>query len=386
MRTKPQALTAPAIFTRLILWSTLIALVLISISSAWTYYSMNQLMQITQERREVALGKGLALAIGDLIAIRGYAELETNLQQIMGNEAIRSVAVADTSGNVLALLERKPGSDRASPNFSISKLSPPETGQESYLIQKEADTTVLWYKVDFGIPLGWIRMESSKLMNDELLENLRRNILLSVFVLFLGLFISSMLLVYQAKRKAQRAELRLIRHNETLQDAAYLDTLTKLPNRLSLERLLEAAIDQSKENSQMLAICFLDLDGFKAVNDQLGHQAGDKLLIAAAGRMKKAIRETDSVIRLAGDEFVLLLGGLKDLNELDASMRRILELIAAPFMIDEQRVSISASIGVSIYPNDTCSINDLVDHADTAMYEAKNKGKNAWVLFQPRPR
>ena len=136
----------------------------------------------------------------------------------------------------------------------------------------------------------------------------------------------------------------------------------------------------------MLAICFLDLDGFKAVNDQLGHQAGDKLLIAAAGRMKKAIRETDSVIRLAGDEFVLLLGGLKDLNELDASMRRILELIAAPFMIDEQRVSISASIGVSIYPNDTCSINDLVDHADTAMYKAKNKGKNAWVLFQPRPR
>lgn len=86
-------------------------------------------------------------------------------------------------------------------------------------------------------------------------------------------------------------------------------------------------------------------------------------------------------IRLAGDEFVLLLGGLKDLNELDASMRRILELIAAPFMIDEQRVSISASIGVSIYPNDICSINDLVDHADTAMYEAKNTGKNTWCVY-----
>lgn len=342
-------------------------------------------MQITQERREVALGKGLALAIGDLIATRGYAELETNLQQIMGNESIQSVAVADMSGNVLALLERKPGSDRAIPNFSVSKIDPPEIGSAPYRTDKLINSNVLWYKVDFGIPLGWIRMESSKLINDELLENLRRNILLSVFVLFLGLFISSMLLVYQAKRKAQRAELKLIRQNENLEDVAYLDTLTKLPNRLSLERLLEAAIDQSKESGQMLAICFLDLDGFKAVNDQLGHQAGDRLLIAAAGRMKKAIRETDSAIRLAGDEFVLLLGDLKDLHELDASMRRILELIAAPFMIDEQRVSISASIGVSVYPNDTGSINDLMDHADTAMYEAKNKGKNAWVLYQPRP-
>ena len=343
---------------------------------------MNQLMQLTQERRDIALGKGLSLAIGDLIATRGYAELETNLQQIMGNESIRSVTVTDMSGNVLALLERKASSERASPNFSVSKIDPPNSGVVSHLIEKTSDANILWYKVDLGIPLGWIRMESSNQTNDELLEKLRQNILLSVFVLFAGLFISSMLLVYQAKRKAQLAEIQLIRHNETLQDVAYLDTLTKIPNRLALERLLEAAIARSNENGHMLAVCFLDLDGFKAVNDQLGHQAGDELLIAAAGRTKRAIRETDSVIRLGGDEFVLLLGDLKDPQALSASMKRILDVLAAPFMINEQRVSISASIGVSLYPNDTGSINDLVDHADTAMYEAKSKGKNTWSVYQ----
>lgn len=343
---------------------------------------MNQLMQLTQERREVALGKGLSLAIGDLIATRGYAELETNLQQIMGNESIRSVTVTDMSGNVLALLERKAGSDKATPDFSVSKIDPPNSGVVSHLVEKKSDANILWYKVDLGIPLGWIRMESSNQTNDELLEKLRQNILLSVFVLFAGLFISSMLLVYQAKRKAQRAELRLVRHNETLQNVVYLDTLTNIPNRLSLEHLLETAIAHSRENGHMLAVCFLDLDGFKSVNDQLGHKAGDELLIAAAGRIKRAIRETDAVIRLGGDEFVLLLGDLKDPQALNASMKRILDVLAAPFMIDEQRVSISASIGVSLYPNDTGSINDLVDHADTAMYAAKFKGKNTWSVYQ----
>ena len=343
---------------------------------------MNQLMQLTQERREVALARGLAFAIGDLIATRGYAELETNLQQIMGNESIRSVTVTDMSGDVLAMLERKTGSEKATPNFSVTKIDLPDTTVATYQIENKTDANVLWYKVDLGIPLGWIRMESSKQTNDVLLEKLRQNILVSVFVLFAGLFISSMLLVYQAKRKAKLAEIQLIRHNETLQDVAYLDTLTKVPNRLSLERLLDAAIARSNENGHMLAVCFLDLDGFKAVNDQLGHQAGDELLIAAAGRIKRAVRESDAVIRLGGDEFVLLLGDLKDTQALSASMKRILNVLSAPFEIDGQRVSISASIGVSLYPNDAGSNNDLVDHADTAMYDAKSKGKNTWSVYQ----
>lgn len=132
----------------------------------------------------------------------------------------------------------------------------------------------------------------------------------------------------------------------------------------------------------MLAVCFLDLDGFKEVNDLFGHQVGDKLLIAASRRMNKVIRENDAVIRLAGDEFVLLLGGIHQEEDLDASVSRILAAVAASFMIDGVNVSVSASIGVCIYPTDGTTANDLVAYADTAMYQAKRKGKNSWVRFK----
>jgi len=115
----------------------------------------------------------------------------------------------------------------------------------------------------------------------------------------------------------------------------------------------------------------------------MGHLSGDNLLIAAAGRMKKAVRDSDSVIRLGGDEFVLILGGIKNEAQLKILLNRMLSLLSAPFMIDGQNVSISASIGVTIYPKDGAATTDLLAHADSAMYVAKNRGKNAWELYTP---
>lgn len=382
MRTKKAASPLGSIFTQFVIWFVLAAVFLISISSVWTYYSMNRLIQISQERREVALGKGLALAVSDLIVTREYARLEGDLQQIMTNEGVRSVLVADVRGNVLAFLERKAEYDEVKPNFSFSKIELPKNSPDLFVIDKKDDLSVLWYKVDPGIPLGWIRMESFSNLSDALLNNLRMNIMLSVFVLFSGLFGTALALFYRVKKKAQKEEVRLISDNETLYDTAHLDSLTKLPNRLSLNRLLDAAITASKRDADLLAICFLDLDGFKTVNDSMGHSSGDNLLIAAAGRMKKAIRDSDSVIRLGGDEFVLLLGGIKNKGETEILLGRILDLLAAPFMIDGQSIVISASIGVTFYPIDSATITELLAHADSAMYEAKKRGKNAWVLYE----
>jgi diguanylate cyclase (GGDEF)-like protein len=206
--------------------------------------------------------------------------------------------------------------------------------------------------------------------------------MLSTAILFMGLFGASIVLFYSAKKKTQTTEHKLLKRNEILHDAAHLDALTNLPNRLSLNRLMHDAVLSSREGGYLLAVCFLDLDGFKQVNDRLGHQVGDKLLIAAARRMKKVIRESDEVIRLAGDEFVLLLGGISLEETLDTSIERILQAIAAPLMIDGDNVTVSASIGVSLFPTDGVTANELVAHADTAMYQAKRKGKNCWVRFK----
>ncbi|MDO9025561.1 GGDEF domain-containing protein [Zwartia sp.] len=381
MRTEETISATNSVFTKIIIWFSALAVVLLSASSIWTYYTLNQLIQVTQERREIALGKGLALAIGDLIVTRNYAQLEVDLRYIMSNESVHSVVATDLNGDVYAALERKPDSTQTTANFSIRKILPPVSMSDEYLIQKVGDRSVLWYRVNPGIPLGWIRMESYLNLDDAFLENLRLNIMMSIAILFIGLFGVSIALFYRAKKKTLSTEHQLLQHNEILHDVAYTDALTQLPNRLSLNSLMRDAMLASSERGCLLAVCFLDLDGFKEVNDQYGHQCGDKLLIAAARRMKKVIRESDCVVRLAGDEFVLLLGGIQQEDDLEISINRILSALSSSFMIDGENVTISASIGVSVFPTDGSLANDLVVQADSAMYQAKRKGKNTWVRF-----
>lgn len=380
VRTKAKATSTSSIFNKLIAWLSLAGVALILGSSIWTYYNTNKLIQITQERREIALGKGLALAISDLIVTREYAQLESDLRQIMGNEAVKSVMVTDLEGVVLAYLERKTISGEVVSNFRVTGVDLSKNLKEQFLIERKNDLSILWYKIDPGIPLGWIRMETFLDLEDAILNGFRFNIIFSVLILFLGVFGVTILLFLRARKKSQENELRLLASNEILQDVAHHDVLTKLPNRLALENLLINAIS-TRSASDLLAICFLDLDGFKGVNDRMGHRSGDNLLIAASGRMKKAVRERDSVIRLGGDEFVLILGGIQNHEQLEQMLSRILELLAAPFMIDGENVSITASCGVTVYPWDNSTISDLLKNADEAMYKAKAKGKNAWEIY-----
>lgn len=381
MRTEETLSATNSVFTKIIIWFSALAVVLLSASSIWTYYTLNQLIQVTQERREIALGKGLALAIGDLIVTRNYAQLEVDLRYIMGNESVHSVVATDLNGDVYAALERKPDSTQTTANFSIRKILPPVSMSDEYLIQKVGGRSVLWYRVNPGIPLGWIRMESYLNLDDALLENLRLNIMMSIAILFIGLFGVSIALFYRAKKKTLSTEHQLLQYNEILHDVAHTDALTQLPNRLSLNSLMQSSMLASRERGYLLAVCFLDLDGFKEVNDHHGHQCGDKLLIAAGRRMKKVIRDSDTVVRLAGDEFVLLLGGIQHEDGLEISINRILSALSSSFMIDGENVKISASIGVSVFPTDGSLANDLVVQADSAMYQAKRKGKNTWVRF-----
>ena len=381
MRTEETLSATNSVFTKIIIWFSALAVVLLSASSIWTYYTLNQLIQVTQERREIALGKGLALAVGDLIVTRNYAQLEVDLRYIMGNESVHSVVATDLNGDVYAALERKPDSTQTTANFSIRKILPPVSMSDEYLIQKVGGRSVLWYRVNPGIPLGWIRMESYLNLDDALLENLRLNIMMSIAILFIGLFGVSIALFYRAKKKTLSTEHQLLQYNEILHDVAHTDALTQLPNRLSLNSLMQSSMLASRERGYLLAVCFLDLDGFKEVNDHHGHQCGDKLLIAAGRRMKKVIRDSDTVVRLAGDEFVLLLGGIQHEDGLEISINRILSALSSSFMIDGENVKISASIGVSVFPTDGSLANDLVVQADSAMYQAKRKGKNTWVRF-----
>lgn len=159
------------------------------------------------------------------------------------------------------------------------------------------------------------------------------------------------------------------------------DTLTKLPNRTLLSDRISQAIAHALRQEQLLLICFMDLDGFKAVNDQHGHEMGDKLLIEVAHRLTNVVRSDDTVSRLGGDEFVLLLSELRSADEADILMSRILEEMSRPFLIDQITLKISSSVGATIFPFDSSDTDTLLRHADQAMYQAKQSGRNRFHLF-----
>ena len=167
---------------------------------------------------------------------------------------------------------------------------------------------------------------------------------------------------------------------QTLQCRAERDDLTGLPNRFLLSERLEQAIAAVQRYHGTLAVGMLDLDGFKLINDRYGHATGDRLLVAVADRLKQIMRGEDTLARLGGDEFVLVLR-VQDTEELESAMRRILSALSSAYTIDGIGIHISASIGVTLYPNDNEDAETLLRHADQAMYKAKQRGRDCFHLF-----
>lgn len=163
--------------------------------------------------------------------------------------------------------------------------------------------------------------------------------------------------------------------------AANYDALTELPNRNLFHDRLERDLKHAARTGLPVALLFVDLDGFKEVNDRLGHDAGDQLLRQAARRISACVREMDTVARLGGDEFTVILAEIKRTSHIGILARRILDELARPFLIGEEEVRISGSIGIAFYPQDAATPDDLVRHADEAMYRAKKAGRNRFSFF-----
>ncbi len=171
-------------------------------------------------------------------------------------------------------------------------------------------------------------------------------------------------------------------HEKQLEHIAHFDALTGLPNRVLLADRLHQAMSQVKRRKQKLAVVFLDIDGFKGVNDNYGHEAGDHLLIILASRMKEALREGDTLSRMGGDEFVAVLVDLERLEQSQPMLDRLLAAAAEPVLFEGARLQVSASIGVTFYPQEEgIDADQLQRQADQAMYQAKQNGKNRYHLF-----
>ena len=190
--------------------------------------------------------------------------------------------------------------------------------------------------------------------------------------------LSSML---DAQVRAARLATRLNRANQELRQLAMHDNLTALPNRVMLEQQLDLAIKQATLNEGRFAVIYMDLDGFKAVNDTWGHHVGDRLLVAVAERLRSQLSNTMLLVRLGGDEFVLMA-------ECDISLARqlaqkLVKVIGTPFELDRYVLHVSLSAGIAIFPLHGSSRQELLFNADAAMYHTKHSGRNGWCLFEP---
>jgi len=208
---------------------------------------------------------------------------------------------------------------------------------------------------------------------------------ITIAVLALALLtITTLLLVYDAYLERSRAyNEKLEKANAQLQHVATHDALTGLPNRLLLADRLAQAIAQAQQKNGRFALMVVDLDRFKAVNDSLGHLAGDALLGEVAQRLQAVLRRTDTLARLGGDEFVLIVNDITGPQDVESVIRKVLDDIGRPVHLASLEVHTSPSIGISLYPDDGTDAETLLKHADAAMYHAKKMGRNTFQFFAP---
>ena len=169
--------------------------------------------------------------------------------------------------------------------------------------------------------------------------------------------------------------------NRAMESLALHDPLTGLPNRRLLLDRLSLAIAHAHRNKGTMAVMYLDLDGFKQINDTLGHHVGDQLLQVVAQRLTTCVREDDTVARLGGDEFTVILESLANTGDVPHVAQKIIDSLSRPMLLDGHEITVTVSVGISLYPADSEQSDDLIKYADTAMYLAKKVGRNNFQFF-----
>ena len=186
--------------------------------------------------------------------------------------------------------------------------------------------------------------------------------------------------LFRTNREMANLQRELLKRNQLMEQLAFYDELTGLPNRRLLADRIITSLKLAQRRSQHLAVCFLDLDEFKPINDSLGHAAGDRFLVEMAARLRTTVRAEETVARLGGDEFVVVYL-LDEPQTLVVALERILLAISRPILLNGRACSVTASIGATLYPGDEAEPDVLLRHADQAMYQAKQQGRNRFQLF-----
>src|SRR5687767_742176 len=312
------------------------------------------------------LSDGLAVVKVKIYDLNGLTVYSTDPRQIGGNAA------------------NKPGYLRARDGYASSKISYRERldSWEGALADRHIVETYVPVHVYDAAPVeAVLEVYNDVTVQVAAVQRGQWKILAAVLGAMVLVYTVVQLILGRYQRLLREQERERAAQEERIRYQAYHDPLTGLPNRASFAEHLDEAMRRAKRAGWPLALLFLDLDNFKRVNDSLGHDAGDRLLRVAAERIRRAVREADMLFRMGGDEFTVLLEDVRGPEEAAMVAGRELEAIAEPLQLQHHEISVSASIGIALYPRDDTVGERLVKSADTAMYRAKELGRNRYAFF-----
>lgn len=368
------------ILIRITLVVSAVLTVLITAGSLWTIHSHSFFMREEQKRSVNMIAKGLAGAVSREMVKGDYREMEYRLRQTLSIPDVSSALVTDLNGRVLSWAKRATPESDIVVTYKPATLALPDDTQST--TTDEENFNVGWHVIEAGVPLGWVRIEITDTHLADVTARVRRSTIYTAIIatiIVVGLLIDALL---QISRRLRTHESEVEQEETRLSNLAYFDQITGLPNRSLLDDRLQHAIARSRREHNLLAVCFVDLDRFKRINDSFGHGIGDLLLRQASQRLVESIREGDTAARYGGDEFVLLLEGVNTRKELEPIIDRLLAALAEPYQIGEHTLTISASIGITLYPNDNSDAGHLIRHADHSMYAAKENGRNCYRVHK----
>lgn len=366
-------------FIRVGLWASLAILTALLFVGIWSYQQTNQLVHQNQERTGKALANGLANAVEENLIIRNFAQLEVQLLQFMANEQLQSATVTDAQGVILSEVQRDPATGR--PKVSYTRVG--NTLPNLKPSQHEFDNTFEIVQPSGGVSnAGWIKLQIAVSSDSALLGGIHQklSLILGISAIVMLLIVGFSLRNTYSRVTTTQNQIEAL--NDSLHNVAFYDALTQLPNRHLLKDRLKQALALAARSHNQVAVCYLDLDGFKSVNDQYGHAAGDMLLVETAKRLSLSLRQHDTVARIGGDEFVLVITELKSLEACEILLDRVLTDISQPLVINSHLVNTTASIGVCLSHTHGFDPNTLIEQADIAMYQAKTMGKNCWRFYE----
>lgn len=358
---------------RLLLKFAITILVVMSIGSYYTFTQVRAKMRVMENNAIVALTDGTVAGLSDMIVLKDYSHLQETLRQSMVNDNIIATEVTDINGRVLAAMVRSGSSvDPVFPdNLDPAQVVPGKTGS----ITRHDNHVTVWQQIDNNYHIGWLKIELSTEQYDSVINSLIANLATTIAAMALGMGII-ILIQFNAVYKEMNG------YENQLLDAAHTDPLTKLANRLTLDQYVTESMKNSRLMNSSFALAFVDLDGFKDINDTLGHSVGDELLKQVATRFTRMLRSGDRVIRQGGDEFVIILNDIES-KDVVPVLDKIRNRISDPYTINGSKInSISASIGVTEYPSNNTTPSKLIANADAAMYGAKSAGKNRIVHYK----